>query len=80
MIRKFMPRLLECGHFRQIFQEINIYKMSRCFDALKRPYLLRKIEISHKRKLGLLAVKKTFAALKSYAVFMRGVKKHVKDL
>ena len=73
MIRDFLPRLLEYGHFNAILREANLNRLSRCFDALKRPYLLRKIEISHRRKQGLLAVKKTFAALKLYTVFMRDV-------
>lgn len=50
------------------------------FDALKRPYLLKKIQHSHRRKQALLTATKAFMALKTFTSYIRNVKNHVRQL
>jgi len=44
MIRQFMPRLLEYGHFRDITKEIGTIRLRKYFLALKKQFCLRRIE------------------------------------
>jgi hypothetical protein len=74
MTRQFMPRLLEYGHFLQITKEIQAVRLNKYFNALKRPYLLRKMESFCKRKLAHLTVKRSFAAFQEYTDHMKNVK------